>query len=70
MVQRFPEKDWPDVPFTPGIELVSDMHRGQALQIINRLFTAVNITYSYYLVRNFIHAFAYGCSFANQVVGS
>ena len=22
VVQRFPEKDWPDVPFTPGIELV------------------------------------------------
>jgi len=23
VIQRFPEKDWPDVPFTPGIELVS-----------------------------------------------
>jgi len=23
VVQRFPEADWPDVPFTPGIELVS-----------------------------------------------
>jgi len=22
VVQRFPEKDWPDVPFTPGIEMV------------------------------------------------
>ena len=27
VIQRFPDKDWPDVPFTPGIELVIMLHK-------------------------------------------